>query len=352
MGPHLDACAATLDVAAWHVVRDDDAGLLALIILDNLTLGPAAGGVRTRSFASHAAAVSECAGLARAMTFKCAIAGLDAGGGKTVVLDHPGLDRARGFAALGRAVEELEGRYLTAGDLGTNAADLAAMAEWTRHVRTDEGHLGAAVARGLVRCLEACVLDRQGAAATPGRDISLQGLQVAIQGCGAMGEAAARALHSRGCNLLLADLDGERARELASELGAQIVPAETILATPCDVLAPCATGGVIDDETARSVAAFAVCGAANNIVADADAERRLMERGVLFVPDALSSSGAVIEGVGDTLMGLEHREHLINNLRHKTLDVLQRARASGRLASQVVTELATARIHAAEGSPR
>ncbi len=346
----LEALASTLDVASWHVIRDEPSGLRALIILDDTTLGPAAGGVRTRRYADEADAVAECAGLARAMTVKCAISGLDAGGGKTVVLDHAAMDRPRAFEALGRAVQSLKGRYLTAGDLGTAGDDLEAMARCTEYVRTDEAHLGAAVGRGLVRCVEACVQLRSGAGHAE-RSISLDGLVVAIQGCGAMGAAAATELRQRGCRLLLADLDDGRARRVAEAVQGTVVPASSILASPCDVLAPCAAGGVIDVSEADTVAAFAVCGAANNILAGPAAERRLRERGVVFVPDSLSSAGAVIEGVGETIMGLSDREGLIDRLRETTVDVLRRALAAGTTGSEVVARLASERI-AAHGGGR
>src|SRR5262245_3399538 len=186
-----------LDVLARHrverlvAVRDERSGLEALIVIDDVTLGPAAGGVRTRAYPSLDDAVADCARLARAMTVKCALGGLDAGGGKAVVLDRPGLDRPRAFAVLGERIAELGGLFRTAGDLGTTAADLAAMARFCRWVHTDESNLAGAVARGLVRCVEACVRARAGAGA---HRIQLDGLRVAVQGCGAIGAAVAEAL--------------------------------------------------------------------------------------------------------------------------------------------------------------
>jgi leucine dehydrogenase len=161
--------------------RDAASGLEAILVIDDDTLGPAAGGVRTRSYPSLAEARADAAALARAMTIKCALAGLDAGGGKCVVLDHPGLDRPRAFAELGARIAELGGGFRTAGDLGTTDADLAAMASTCAWVHAGSD-LAGAVARGVVRCIEACAAVR---------GVPVAGLAVAIQGCGAIGAAAA-----------------------------------------------------------------------------------------------------------------------------------------------------------------
>ena len=157
----LDA-AGTARCLLW---RDPPSGLTAVLVIDDLTLGPGAGGVRTRAYPGLAAAVAEASALARAMTRKCALAGLAAGGAKAVVLDHPGLDRPAAFRALGRLVAELGGLFRTAGDLGTTAADLAAMAETCPYVHPEEGGLTEAVARGLVGCARACARAR-------GRDLA------------------------------------------------------------------------------------------------------------------------------------------------------------------------------------
>jgi leucine dehydrogenase len=142
-------------------IDDRASGLRAAIVIDTTTLGPAAGGVRTRAYASWDDAVADARALARAMTRKCALAGLDAGGGKAVVWDHGAWDREAGFARLGEAIESLGGAFRTAGDLGTTAADLAVMARRCQYVHTDEADLTGAVARGLAGCVEACLARRR-----------------------------------------------------------------------------------------------------------------------------------------------------------------------------------------------
>ncbi len=307
-------------------------GLRAVLVIDDLTLGPAAGGIRTRAYPSVEDAVRDAARLARAMTIKCALAGLAAGGGKAVVLDHPGLDRRAAFDLLGRRIEELGGLFRTAGDLGTRAADLETMARHTRYVHTDETGLCEAVARGLLRCVEACARVHGAAGAA--------GLRIAIQGTGAIGAAAARVLAAAGVRLVVADVDADLARAVAEETGADVVSPEHVLSADVDIVAPCAVGGVVDEAVARSLRAWAVCGAANNVLSDARAAEALRRRGVLHVPDVIASAGAVIHGIGRSVMGLADPEPLIDALGTTALGVLERARAERSTESEVANRMA------------
>jgi leucine dehydrogenase len=318
---------------------DPASGLRAVVVLDDLTLGPAAGGTRTRPYGSLVEAMTDAAALARTMTLKCAISGIDAGGGKAVIVDHPGLDRRAAFARFGAFVEELGGLFRTAGDLGTTAEDLAVMATRTSYVRTDENNLSEATARSVSRCIEACAE----VAGRPG----VHGLRVAVQGCGAIGAAVARVLAAAGAELLVADMDRVRARAVAARTGARVVAPEEILAVDCDVLSPCALGGVLTLEAAEQIRAFAVCGAANNIVATPAAEQRLIERGVLFVPDLIASAGAVVHGICRGLMGIDDPGPRIDALGETARAVLDESRTSGRTPTEIAHARARARIEQA-----
>lgn len=322
-------------VVLW---RDPPSGLAAVLVIDDLTLGPGAGGVRTRAYPGLAAAIAEASALARAMTRKCALAGLAAGGAKAVVLDHPGLDRPAAFRALGRLVAELGGVFRTAGDLGTTAADLAAMAETCPFVHPEEGGLTEAVARGLVGCARACARAR-------GRDLA--GLTVAVQGCGAIGSAVARALHAAGAALIVADVDPVRAFRLSRETGARIADPEDILRAPADLLAPCAVGGVITAEVARAMPAWALCGAANNILAAPAVAGLLRARDILHVPDVVASAGAVVEGIGRTVMHLPDRAPLIDALGATAAALLAESAATGETTEALADRRVLARLAAA-----
>ncbi len=302
-------------------VHRPELGLTAYIVLDSTVLGPAAGGVRVARYLDERAAVADACRLARAMTYKCALGGMDAGGGKVVVLANPELRREAAFEALGEAIEGLRGEMRTAGDLGTTAEDLAVMARHTRYVHTDTARLSSAVARGVLRCAEACA-DVKG---RPG----LSGLRAAVQGCGDIGAAVAQAFVEAGAKVLVADIDEAKAAEVASRIGAEVVSPNDVLYEEVDIVSPCAVGDVISADTVSSLRAWAVCGGANNICVDRAAHLALAKRGIVFVPDLITSAGAVIEGIGRTVMGIDDRVPLIDALRHTALLVLQDAQKSG-----------------------
>lgn len=325
------------------LLDDPSSGLEAVLVIDSLTLGPAAGGVRTLRYPTFEAGLADAARLARAMTFKCALAGLDAGGAKTVVLDHAGLNRRRAFRRLGEYVEDLRGLYRTAGDLGTTQPDLEAMAETTRYVNVRERSLGVAAGAGVLSCLAALAAFR----GLPG----VAGLRVAVQGCGAMGAAVARALAGAGVALTLADIDPARATRLAEEVGARVVPPDALLGADVDVVAPCAAGGGLTAAVVGGLRAWGVCGAANNPLADAAAEAALTARGTLLVPDIVASAGAVIAGIGVDVMGLTDVTPLLARLGDTTRRILEASAAAGRPTTAVAADLARERIAAATRRP-
>lgn len=340
MADELLEALEALDVERCFVFRDTGSALTAVLVIDDVTLGPAAGGVRTWTYASAGEAARDAARLARAMTLKCALSGLDAGGGKMVVMDHPGLDRARAFAILGERVEELGGLFRTAGDLGTRGEDVEAMARHTRFAHTGERDLAAAVARGLCRCIES-------AAALKGR--ALDGLSIAVQGAGAIGSAAARELAARGARVRVADTDAAKARQVAEAVGGRAVDASGVLVGDVDVIAPCAVGGVVDRELSARLSAWCVAGAANGILSSEDAAEELARRGILHVPDEIASAGAVIDGIGRSVMGLDDRAPLIDRLGQTTREVLERAATEGATPSRVARRIARERIAARRG---
>lgn len=328
------------DVGRVILISEPALGLRALIVIDDTRLGPAVGGTRLRHYPSFDEALADAALLARAMTLKCALAGLDAGGGKAVVFDSPELNRSAAFTHLGAVIEDLRGAFWTSGDLGTSRADLAAMGASCQYVAQDAPALAGAVAMGVMQAMEAC-------ARHCGRE-GVNQLVVAVQGCGQVGSAVARALADRGANVFVADLDEVRASEIAAQTGATALPPEEISTVECDIFAPCAHGGSIDADTASSLRAWAVCGAANNILASRDAGDILRARGVIFVPDIVSSAGAVIEGVAANIMGGADPRPLLSAIGDTVTAVLDAAKHTGRPTSAVAEDLAIARLKAGE----
>lgn len=336
-----DLFETTAEEGARHLVvwSDEASGLKALCVIDDVTLGPAAGGIRTQPYPSVHHALADAVRLARAMTMKCALGGLDAGGGKIVVLDHGELDRPRAFAELGRRIQDLGGTFRAGSDLGTRPDDLSAAADQTDFVHFDVAGVSRGVARGVQACIEACVRVR-------GLD-GLAGVRVAVQGCGTVGAAVARSLSAAGAKVLVADVDEARAARVADEEKATAVSAADILTADVDVVSPCALGGVLTATRASQLKAWAVCGGANNILAAREVGALLKERGVLYVPDVVSSAGGVIEGVARDVMGASDTGPMIDALGPLAQSLLEEAAAEGLTPTEVAERRARARIAAA-----
>jgi leucine dehydrogenase len=316
-------------------INEPDCGLCAYIVLDNTRLGPAAGGVRTRAYVSKDLALMDAKTLARAMTVKCALGGLAAGGGKAVIMAHDALDRPRAFARMGQIIESLKGRFRTAGDLGTTKEDLDIMALHTQYVHVEEANLSRSVAMGLFACLRACIpflgID----------DVSL--CTVLVQGCGSIGNAVASLLAQNVNSVCVADIDPIRVHAL----GLPHVSHEDILFAEGDILSPCALGGVINAQNAARLRVRSICGAANNIVADSNTSQSLHDAGIIFVPDVITSAGGVIDGIGKTVMGLHDRRPLIDRLGQVTRQVLEVSRKENRPPQDVAYEWAEQICHEA-----
>ena len=317
-------------------VEDSDCGLRAFVVLDDLRLGPAAGGVRTWSYDSEASALADARALARAMTLKCAIGGLDAGGGKVVVMAGPELDRSRAFQRLGEVIETLGGDLRTAGDVGTTGDDLEAMSRECSWVHCHEASLARSVALGVAEALSGA-LSSMGVGPLAGRTAS-------VQGAGSIGAEVVRTLTERGVQVTVADLDPCRARTSATETGARVCPPEDLWTLGSELIVPCALGGVIDVPFAARTDAVLICGGANNLLAAPDVEELLGRRGVTYVPDFISSAGGVIDGIGESVMGLEDRGPLIRALSETTRAVLTEARSTRRTATRVARDAAERRL--------
>ena len=276
-------------------VADAPTRLRALIAVHSTALGPALGGIRFWRYGSEGDAVHDVLRLSEAMTLKAAAAGLHQGGGKAVVLveDPDALRSVELLHAMGRAIDELGGRYLAAEDVGATMRDMDLIAEvtpWVTGVDPAAGGSGdpsPVTAAGVVAAMRATVRALDG-------DPSLAGRRVAIQGVGHVGAHLARMMTGEGASVVVADLNGERARRVADDVGATIADPKTILEAECDVLAPCALGGVLDDSSVPRLRCRAVCGAANNQLADEAIDGLLAARGVLYAPDFVANAGGII----------------------------------------------------------
>lgn len=286
----------TLHPAAEHELvvmgEDDDAGYRGIIAIHSTRLGPAVGGTRLWRYGSADEALTDALRLSRGMSYKNAVAGLPMGGGKAVIMADGAISsRERLFTAHGRFVETLDGRYITAEDVGTSHADMAIVKRQTPHVAglRDPSPV---TAHGVVRAMLAAAGYRWGGE-------RLEGRTIALQGCGNVGAALARELRTAGANLVVCDVDPKRARRCAAETGATMVAPDDVYDVLADVFAPCALGGTLNSATIPRLRCALVVGAANNQLAEpADADR-LAARGILYAPDYVANAGGVIDGARD-----------------------------------------------------
>lgn len=275
-------------------LEDRSVGLDGVIVVHSTTLGPGAGGCRLWHYPDLDRAFTDAFRLAEGMSYKNAMAGLPFGGAKAVLRrpDAP-FDRAALFAAFGRAVAALGGRYVTAEDVGTTVADMQDVARETRHV-AGLAAVGAAAggdpspwtAAGVFGAIEA------GAAFALGCD--LKGLTVAVQGTGNVGGELCRRLADAGARLVIADVAPGRRDRLATILGARVVAADAIASVDCDIFVPCALGGILDEPTVAAMKAKLVCGGANNQLAAPEVAAMLRDRGITYVPDYVANAGGMI----------------------------------------------------------
>jgi leucine dehydrogenase len=278
-----------------HFFRDPTTGLTAIIAVHSTFRGPAGGGARFWHYASADAAITDALRLSRGMSYKNAMAGLPMGGGKGVILAD--VDRAKTpelFEAFGRSIETLNGRYVTAEDVGLSEEDMVSISRATRHVTglpvADDqagGNPGPSTSRGVYLGVLAAIRRRLGRSHP-------QGVHVAIQGVGSVGGGLARLLAADGARLTLADVNAERARALAVELGAETVPADDVLGVEADVFSPNALGAILDEQTIADLKVPIVAGGANNQLSRPEHGQILQRRGILYAPDYVINAGGII----------------------------------------------------------
>jgi len=274
-------------------VQDRRSGLRGFIVLHDTTVGPAFGGVRRRTYRDEAEALADCMRLARAMTWKCAMLDLPAGGGKACLLDSAAVEWEGAYEALGRAVEDLGGSYYTGPDIGTGERELGWLARTTERV-TRPGpdgpmELAESTAEGVFQGMAEALRFLDGEEDWPARRVVLQGL-------GEVGARVARRLREAGAKVIASEVREERALKMAHELDLELVNPRAEFDEPCDIFSPCAFGGILHDITLARLRCRVIAGAANNVLARLDSGDHLHERGILYVPDILVSSGALLRG--------------------------------------------------------
>ena len=338
---------------AVHAFHDAESGLNCIIAIHSTARGPAAGGCRMWAYASAEAALEDALRLSRAMSYKNAVADLELGGGKAVIIGDSRTKKTPAlFEAFGRAVEAVCGKYWAAEDVGITPADLAHARKHSRYVAGLTGHPAASgdpspvTAEGVFRGIQLAVRRAYGS--------GLDGMTVAIQGVGHVGGILADKLHAAGASLVVTDVNESQARAVAERTGAELTRPDAIFDAQAQVFAPCALGGAINLETLARLKARVIAGGANNQLASADAGRALYEKGLTYAPDYVINGGGIIN-VAAEIRALDQGgaydpawvEAKLSRLMQTLDEVLQRSRDEHRPTHEIAGGIARARI--AEG---
>lgn len=333
-----------------HFAHDRESGLHAIIAIHNTALGPALGGCRYWTYQDSEAALTDVLRLSRGMTYKSALAGLSFGGGKSVILGNPRAQKTPAqMRAMGSFVESLGGRYRIAEDVGISVEDVEFMAEQTRHVAGvhagGAGDPSPATAFGVFCGIRAAVRHSSSLG-------SLRDVPVAVQGLGQVGMELCRLLFGEGARLFVNDLDPERMKKARDQFDAIPLEGDALLDADAEVFAPCALGGVINDQSLERLKASIVAGAANNQLAEARHGRALQDRGILYAPDYVINAGGVINIAHETRAGGPAYDRArafqaVARIAETLEEIFRCAQQQGIATSEAADQLALARVEQA-----
>jgi leucine dehydrogenase len=276
--------------------NDPSTGYKGIIAIHNTTLGPALGGTRFWNYGNDEEAIVDVLRLARGMTYKAAVAGLNLGGGKSVIIgDNRTTRREMIFRSHGRFVESLGGRYYTAEDVGTSVEDMDYVKMETEYVTGVAGGSGdpsPVTAYGVYRGIKACAKEKYGSD-------SLKGMTVAVQGTGHVGYYVCEFLAEEGASLIVTDIDAARVQRVVKEFGAKAVKPDEIYGVDAPIFAPCALGAIVNDDTIPQFKFEIIAGAANNQLAQERHGDQLHKRNILYAPDYVINAGGLINVYGE-----------------------------------------------------
>ena len=327
--------------------NDGETGLKAIIGIHNTVLGPALGGTRMWNYTSDAEALNDVLRLARGMTYKAAISGLNLGGGKAVIIGEA--DKLKNEALLrrfGRFVESLNGKYVTAEDVNMSPDDMEYISMETKHVTGLAESIGGGGDPSPVTAYGVYVGMKASVKKAFGSD-SLKGKRISIQGAGHVGMYLLEYLAKENVKLYVSDFNESRAKEAASKFGAQAVDLDEIYDLDVDIYSPCALGATINDRTIDRLRCKIIAGAANNQLDDEELHgQELAEKGIIYAPDFLINAGGLIN-VGIDYLGGWSKErvyHKTEKIYQTTLDILQLSENEGIHTHEAAMRLAKRRI--------
>lgn len=333
------------DHESVHVFTDRESGLKAVIAIHSTTLGPSAGGCRLWGYETSDQVMTDALRLSRGMSYKNAMAGLNLGGGKAVVMrPEGGYDRGALFAAFGRAVETLGGRYYTAEDVGVSPDDMRVVRRHTNYVAgLNDGEFASGdpspvTADGVFRCIKLATEKKL--------NTSLKGQRVAVQGLGHVGYDLCRRLDQAGAKLIVTDINTEILQTAESEFGAKVVSPDDIYGVDADIYAPCALGATLNPKTLDQLRVSVIAGAANNQLSIPEMGQKLHDMGILYCPDYVVNGGGIINIAGE-IEGNYNKAWVEGKLQglEKTLaDIIDLAANTDRSTHVIADEMAQARI--------
>jgi leucine dehydrogenase len=301
-------------------VEHRQAGLIAIICIHNSTLGPALGGTRIYPYASFDAALEDVLRLAKGMTYKSALAESGWGGGKAVIIGNPKKDKTEKLLqAFGLAVDQLKGEFICAEDMGCTPEDMSIIGKVTPYVvglahQKSSGNPSPYTAWGTYRGIQSALKKVYGSESVDGRTIAIQGL-------GSVGYRLAELLFWNGAKLFVSDIDPNKCDQFAKQTNAQIVTSDEILKIPCDLLAPCALGGIINAQTIPQFNCRIIAGCANNQLDEDRDAKDLLCRGILYAPDFVINAGGLIN-VTQELAPIGYSPSLARQKVHQLFDQL------------------------------
>jgi len=325
-----------------HFKWNEKLNLKAIVAIHSTKFGAPLGGCRFIEYPNTDSAIIDALRLARGMSYKNAMAGLEHGGGKAVIIKPRHIpDRKAFFEAFGEFVHELGGRYITAKDSGTTLEDMDIIATKTPYVASTSEMVDPSpfTALGVKQGILAAVKHRF-------NQDNLDGLHVAIQGVGYVGYPLAAHLHELGARLTVCDIDETNVQRCVDEFGASSVHPDEIYSVDCDIFSPCALGAIINDETIPVLKAKIIAGAANNQLAQVRHGQALLDKGILYAPDYIVNAGGVIHAVHKYNKKSDQEAHdKIINLYSTLLDIFEKAKHAGKPTNIVADEIAYKMLH-------
>lgn len=322
-------------------IEEPKLDLVGFVAIHSTKRGPALGGTRYWEYPSEKDALDDALRLSRTMSYKAALANLDCGGGKAVLMANPEADRAAIFKKFAEFVNSLKGRFLTGRDAGTTLDDVEIMREITPHVVNESpeqcGDLNEATALGVFHGMRACL-----AHAFP--EETFLNRRVAIQGAGGVGLSLAKMLRWAGARLVVSDLSPERMLHAARQASASVIEPGGLLEVNCDILAPCALGRVINPDTLPRLKCAIVCGSANNTLASDEMGEGLLNRRIVYAPDYVVNAGALIQGANYYLHKKQDNRAEIIAIYDTLLELLALAHERHEATNVLADRLAASRL--------